>query len=44
MVGAVVLLIVIFSAGWVLSGSARDKAEEMAEKAAIDHLDPISDA
>ena|GEM_PF-770781 len=45
MVGAVVLLIVIFSAGWVLtSGSARDKAEEMAEKAVIDHLAPICDA
>ena len=41
-VGAIVLLIVIFSTGWVVtSGSARDKAEEMAEKAVIDHLAPI---
>jgi hypothetical protein len=41
-VGAIVLLIVIFSAGWVVtSGSAQDKAEEMAEKAVIDQLTPI---
>jgi hypothetical protein len=42
-VGSVVLLIVIFSAGWVVtSGSAQDKAEEMAQKAVIDRLAPIS--
>ena len=41
-VGAIVLLIVIFSTGWVVTGSsAQDKAEEMAEKAVIDHLAPI---
>ena len=41
-VGAIVLLIVIFSTGWVVtSGSAQDKAEEMAEKAVIDQLAPI---
>ena len=41
-VGAIVLLIVIFSAGWVVtSGSAQAKAEEMVEKALIDHLAPI---
>ena len=41
-VGAIVLLIVIFSAGWVVtSGSAQDTAEEMAEKAVVDHLAPI---
>ncbi len=41
-VGVIVLLIVIFSAGWVVtSGSAQEKAEEMAEKALIDHLAPI---
>jgi hypothetical protein len=41
-VGAIVLLIVIFSAGWVVtSGSAQEKAEEMAEKAVVDHLAPI---
>jgi len=41
-VGAIVLLIVIFSTGWVVtSSSAQDKAEEMAEKAVIDHLAPI---
>ena len=37
-VGAIVLLIVIFSAGWVVTGSS---AEEMAEKAVIDQLAPI---
>jgi len=37
-----VLLIVIFSTGWVVtSGSAQAKAEEMAEKAVVDHLAPI---
>ena len=41
-VGAIVLLIVIFSTGWVVtSSSAQDKAEEMAEKAVIDQLAPI---
>jgi len=41
-VGAIVLLIVIFSTGWVVtSGSAQAKAEEMAEKAVLDHLAPI---
>ncbi len=41
-VGVIVLLIVIFSAGWVVtSGSAQEKAEEMVEKALIDHLAPI---
>ena len=41
-VGAIVLLIVIFSTGWaVTSGSAQAKAEEMAEKAVVDHLAPI---
>ena len=41
-VGAIVLLIVIFWAGWVVtSGSAQRKAEEMAEEAVIDHLAPI---
>jgi len=41
-VGAIVLLIVIFSTGWVVTnGSAQAKAEEMAEKAIVDHLAPI---
>jgi len=41
-VGVIVLLIVIFSAGWVVtSGSAQEKAEEMVDKALIDHLAPI---
>ena len=41
-VGAIVLLIVIFSAGWVVtSGSAQKKAEEMAEQAVINQLAPI---
>ena len=41
-VGAIVLLIVIFATGWVVtSSSAQDKAEEMAEKAVIDQLAPI---
>ena len=40
--GAIVLLIVIFSAGWVVtSGSAQTKAEQMAEKAVVDILAPI---
>ncbi len=38
-IGAVVLLIVIFAAGWVMtSGSADTKAKEMAEKAVVDRL------
>ena len=42
-VGSVVLLIVIFSAGWVVtSGSAQLKAKEMAIGAVIDRLAPIS--
>ncbi len=41
-VGVIVLLIVIFSAGWVVtSGSAQEKAEEMADKALVDQLAPI---
>ncbi len=41
-VGAIVLLIVIFSAGWVVtSGSAQAKAEEMSENAVVDRLAPI---
>jgi len=41
-VGAIVLLIVIFSTGWVVtSGSAQDKAEAMAEDAVVDRLAPI---
>ena len=41
-VGAIVLLIVIFSAGWVVtSGSARAKAEEMAKEAVVNRLAPI---
>jgi hypothetical protein len=41
-VGAIVLLIVIFWTGWVVtSGSAQTKAEEMAEKAVVDRLAPI---
>jgi hypothetical protein len=41
-VGAIVLLIVIFSAGWVTtSGSAQNKAEEMAEEAVVARLAPI---
>ena len=41
-VGAIVLLIVIFSTGWVVtSGSAQAKAEEMAKQAVVDRLAPI---
>ena len=41
-VGAIVLLIVIFSTGWVVtSGSAKAKAEEMAKQAVVDRLAPI---
>ena len=42
-VGAVVLLIVIFSAGWVVTrSSAEAKAEEMVAEAVIDRLAPIA--
>ena len=42
-VGAVVLLIVVFSAGWVVtSGSAQLKAKAMATDAVMDRLAPIS--
>lgn len=41
-VGAIVLIIVIFSTGWVVtSGSAKAKAEKMAQDAIVDHLAPI---
>jgi hypothetical protein len=41
-VGAIVLLIVIFSTGWVVtSGSAKAKAEEMAKDAVVNRLAPI---
>jgi len=41
-VGAIVLAIVIFSAGWVVtSSSARATAEAMAEKAVVDRLAAI---
>ena len=41
-VGAIVLLIVIFATGWVVtSSSAQDKAEEMAADAVVDRLAPI---
>jgi len=42
-VGAIVLLIVIFATGWVVtSSSAQAKAEEMAADAVVDRLAPIS--
>ena len=42
-VGAIVLLIVVFASGWVVtSGSAKAKAEEMAADAIIDRLVPIA--
>ena len=42
-VGAIVLLIVIFSAGWVVtSGSSQANAEEMAEDAVLNRLAPIA--
>ncbi len=38
-IGAVVLLIVIFATGWVMtSSSAETKAKQAAEKAVVDHL------
>jgi len=41
-VGAIVLLIVIFSTGWVVtSGSAKSKTEKMAQDAVVDRLAPI---
>ena len=40
--GAIVLAIIGFAwGGWVTGGTAQEKAEEMAEKAVIDHLAPI---
>lgn len=43
MAGAIVLLVVIFSAGWVVtSGSAQDKAKLMASQAVTDRLVPIA--
>ena len=42
-VGAIVLLIVVFSAGWVVtSGSAQLKAKAMAASAVMNRLAPIS--
>ncbi|NIM97818.1 MAG: hypothetical protein GTO24_06985 [candidate division Zixibacteria bacterium] len=42
-VGAIVLLIVIFSAGWVVtSSSAKAQAHEIATAAVVDRLAPIS--
>lgn len=41
-IGAIVLLIIIFSAGWVVTqSSAREQAEKMAEKAVLEKLVPI---
>lgn len=41
-VGAILLLIIIFSAGWVVtSGSAKRKAEKMVEEAIVNRLVPI---
>jgi hypothetical protein len=40
--GAIALLIVAFATGWVVtSGSARDMAEQMSEKAVVASLAPI---
>ena len=42
-VGAVVLLIVIFSSGWVMtSGSAETQAKLIAQEAVMAHLAPIA--
>jgi hypothetical protein len=42
-VGSVVLLILIFSAGWVVTSSpAKAQAHEIATAAVVDHLAPIS--
>lgn len=41
--GALVMLFVIFSAGWVVtSSSAQIQAEQAAEKAVVDNLAPIA--
>ena len=41
--GAIVLLIVVFSAGWVVtSGSAKAEAKQMASQAVVDRLAPIA--
>jgi len=41
-VGAILLLIVIFSAGWVVtSGSAKAEAEKMVKEALVNRLAPI---
>ncbi len=41
--GAIVLLIVVFSTGWVMiSSSAQAQAEQVAAKAVIKHLAPIA--
>ncbi len=41
-VGAIVLIIILFSTGWVVtSGAAKKKSEEMVRKALNDHLVPI---
>jgi cobalamin biosynthesis protein CbiD len=43
MVGAVVLLVVVFATGWVVtSNSAKANAEEMAENAVVDRLAQIA--
>jgi len=42
-VGAIVLLIIIFSAGWVVtSGAAKAEAKEMATDAVMNRLAPIA--
>lgn len=42
-VGAIVLLIVVFSAGWVVtSGTAKAEAKTMATNAVMDRLAPIA--
>ena len=42
-VGAIVLLIVIFAAGWVVTSSSSEaKAEEMVTEAVLDRLAPIA--
>jgi hypothetical protein len=41
-VGAIVLMIVTFSANWVVTaGAAQEEAEQMAQKAVVDKLVPI---
>ncbi len=40
--GAIVILIIIFSAGWVVTqSSAREQGEQMAEEAVVEKLVPI---